>query len=202
MVEQQGGTTESTLSGHVIDDHRVGREQGIAGLRFEPGRDGPRADQPLAPADPGAEPQLLAVGQQFQDLAEVDVQHLGDDPDGLVHQGVGVRIGEGPLAEPGDGPLLLLADAVAFGGPPQLGHVEEGGDDAHDAAVGRAVGQDAAEIPAAVGVAQLALGGTEAVEDLGGFLGQADGQGRPDALRPGAGRRRRRPGRAARWRSG
>ena len=107
---------------------------------------------------------------QFEHLAEVDVEGLGDQPDGLLHQFVGVGMGEGPKAQLRHDGLLAFPDLIAMDRRPTFGDIVEGDDNPRDPFVFGAVGKHPAMKPATVGGHHLAIDGLELFEDHQGFL--------------------------------
>jgi hypothetical protein len=148
LLVQERRAVEPGLGAQVTDDHRAIAVQDVAGLRVESGPDRRAADQPLAPTDPGAESEGLAVGLQLEDFAELDVETRGEPRGRLVHQAVEVDPHQGPLAQLGDGGALPRVRLELFLGPPTVVDVGAGAKPLDDAAVRVGQGEPAGQEPA------------------------------------------------------
>ena len=117
MILQIGRDGEPGFGGIIGGDDRRGGIQRIARIAIGVRRGQDRADQIRRPAEAGAQQQLGAAGQQFEDLDEVDRQRERDRRDGVVEQPLQIRLDQGALAELRQRLLLLGAAAqLAFEG--------------------------------------------------------------------------------------
>jgi len=86
VVPQQRRKSEPALGADILDHDGVVPEQGVAGLRRRLGRHGGATHQPRTPSHAGLKQQVPSLGEQLQDLRELDVKCPGHEGDCFIHQ--------------------------------------------------------------------------------------------------------------------
>ena len=120
---EMGRDAEPDLGGEILDDHRAGGSERVAGQRAAVGRDQRSPDRPLGPALARPHQQAAVLRFELENLAELDVEPARQELGRGVEQVDGELPGERLLAEVGDRLLLarrraqLLLGAVRFRDP-------------------------------------------------------------------------------------
>ena len=117
MVGQERRAAEPCLRGKVVESHRIAGGQGEAGLGLRVGRNEDLPDAPFLPADPRPQQQEFAARLQFQHVAELHLQRLSDQHDGLVQQRRDIVAYHRELAKGGHDGLLEGTVKEDFFGP-------------------------------------------------------------------------------------
>lgn len=102
VLRQKPGRREAGFVAEVADDDRTALPDRIAGLGMSTAFDREASDQPFAPTDSRHEIEMLIGLPRDQNLAQLDVEGFGGQPDRLVHDFLDRHSADRQCADPGE----------------------------------------------------------------------------------------------------